>query len=94
MSPTPLDRPLRLFEARLYGGPRDRVRTRVPALPSGQPTEFLSAPDDDRGLYLLAGAPDSTGVLPFWWMTWMAAAVLTSLPVGRGQTRVRVKPVK
>ncbi len=93
MSSTLLDQPPRSFDARLHGGPHDGARTRVPALPSRQPTEFLSTHDDDRGLYLLAGAPDSAGVLPFWWMTWAAAAILTSLPLGLGQIPVRVKQV-
>jgi len=93
MSPTPPDRPLPSFDARLHGGPHQGTRRRVAALPSGQPTEFLSSHDDDRGLYLLAGAPDSAGVLPFWWMTWTAAAVLVSLRPGLGQVAVRIKQV-
>ena len=93
MSLTPSDRPLPSFDARLHGGPHEGTRTRVAALPSGQPTEFLSSHDDDRGLYLLAGAPDSVGALPYWWMTWTAAAVLASLRPGLAQVAVRIKQV-
>ena len=93
MSSTLHDQPPRLFDARLHGGPHEGTRTRVAALPSGQPTEFLSSHDDDRGLYLLAGAPDSAGVLPFWWMTWKEAAILVSLRPGLAQVAVRIKQV-
>lgn len=92
MSSTPLDQPPRLFDARLHRGPHDGTRTRVTALPSGQPTEFLSTHEDGRGLYLLAGAPDSEGALPFWWMTWKEAAALVSLRPGRAAA-VRIKQV-
>ncbi len=83
MSWSSTDRSLRPFDARFHGGPKDGARSRVPARPGGHPVEFLTSRDDDRGIYLLAGAPDREGALPYWWMTWVKAAALRGLRLKR-----------
>jgi len=79
MSWTYPDRPDRPFDARLHGGPADGARTKVAALPNGHPTDYLSSHDDRGGVYLLAGAPDREGALPYWWMSWAKGAALRGL---------------
>jgi hypothetical protein len=93
MSPTLPDRPLPPFDAHPHGGPHDGTRTRVAALPSGRPTEFLSSHDDDRGLYVPAGAPDTEGALPYWWMTWVKAGALRGLRLRQVQAATRAQQV-
>jgi len=84
VQPTTRDRHGRAYNARLLGGPRDGTRVKVAGLPDEGPVEVLPVPEDERGVYLLAGYPDLGGTLPYRWLTRADAAWLRKwLRLGR-----------
>ena len=65
------------------GGPWHGSRDLLTSL--GGPPDCVEVPDDDGGLYLLAGGPED-GCLPYRWITWARAEMLATSgpPVGAG----------
>ena len=69
------------------------------ARPYGGPREFLTLRDEDGGIYIHAGAPHEDGALPYLWMTWTCAEVLSGLrpapkPDRAGRPMERTPPWK
>ncbi len=68
------------YLVRFEGGPWDRWVRLVPMRASGGPWDFQSVDRHGDGIYVLAGAEDAEGRLPYWWMTWDRAALLQAGP--------------